>query len=121
MLPWQTVVVILVPMLLHLLMGNFVEPQLFGRQFSMSPVVLLFSLGLWFILWGLAGAVLAIPLTSILRIVASFLMHNGMGLPYTAVFCQLLEGRPMDFASSGPSDTQRAEAEEFEVPPATAP
>jgi len=64
----QAVLVVLLPLILHLLMGNFIEPHLFGRQFSMSPVVLLFSLGLWFILWGLAGAVLAIPLTSILRI-----------------------------------------------------
>jgi len=93
----QKVVVILGPLLTHLLMGNFIEPQLFGQQFSMSPVILLFSLGLWFIVWGLAGAVLAVPLTSILRIVCRYLMTNDVGLPYTAMFVQIIEGRPMDF------------------------
>lgn len=96
----QTIVVILGPLVTHLLMGNFVEPQLFGQQFSMSPVILLFSLGLWFIVWGVAGAVLAVPLTSILRIICRYLMTHNMGLPYTAVFCQIVEGRPMDFDTS---------------------
>ena len=89
--------------------GNLLEPRLFGKQFNLSPVILLFSLGLWFVLWGVAGAVLAIPLTSTLRIVSGYLMQNGMGLPYTAALHQILEGRPIDLGLS-PEEIARARA-----------
>lgn len=47
-------------------MGNFVDPKLQGRQLSLSPLVILTSLLLWSYLWGLAGALIAVPLTSML-------------------------------------------------------
>jgi len=105
----QDVFAILIPALVHLSVGNLLEPRLFGKQFNLSPVILLFSLGLWFVLWGVAGAVLAIPLTSTLRIVSGYLMQNGMGLPYTAALHQILEGRPIDLGLS-PEEIARARA-----------
>ena len=35
----------------------------------MSPIVILLSLFLWFWIWGLAGMILAVPLTSIIKII----------------------------------------------------
>lgn len=55
----------------------------------MSPVVILFSLGVWWILWGIVGAMLAVPLTSILRLIASDLMQNN-----EAGYC----ARPLTFS-----------------------
>ncbi|WP_240989558.1 AI-2E family transporter [Salipiger mangrovisoli] len=54
-------------------LGNIVEPRLIGRQLNLSPFVVLLALALWTTLWGIPGAILAVPLTSILAIVlASF-------------------------------------------------
>ncbi|WP_226627001.1 AI-2E family transporter [Alloyangia pacifica] len=54
-------------------LGNIIEPRLIGRQLNLSPFVVLLALALWTTLWGIPGAILAVPLTSILAIVlASF-------------------------------------------------
>ena len=53
--------------------GNLVEPRFIGRQVNLSPVVVLVSLSVWMSLWGVPGAILAVPLTSVMAIVfASF-------------------------------------------------
>ncbi|MCC5972870.1 MAG: AI-2E family transporter [Rubellimicrobium sp.] len=54
----------------QLVMGNVVEPRWIGRQLNMSPFVVLVALSVWAALWGVPGAILAIPMTSILIIVA---------------------------------------------------
>ena len=43
---------------------------------------------------------LAVPLTSILRIICSDLIQNGAGGYYILLLNQLLEGRPLDAVSS---------------------
>lgn len=43
-------------------MGNFVDPRLQGRQVSVSPLVILVVLVLWSWLWGVVGALLAVPI-----------------------------------------------------------
>lgn len=53
----------------QLLVGNFIEPRWIGRQLNMSPFVVLVALSVWAALWGVPGAILAIPMTSILMIV----------------------------------------------------
>jgi predicted PurR-regulated permease PerM len=51
--------------------GSFLEPRLVGRRINLSPFVVLVSLAVWSALWGLSGALLAVPLTSMLTIVLS--------------------------------------------------
>lgn len=94
--PYQSAIALVVPLVLHLLVGNILEPWLFGQQFSMNPVIILFSLGVWYILWGTIGAVLAVPLTSVLRILCNHLMEHNIGMPYIAAVASLLEGKSMD-------------------------
>jgi AI-2 transport protein TqsA len=48
--------------------GNFLEPRMVGRSVNMSPFVVLVALTFWSTLWGIAGAVLAIPLTAVIII-----------------------------------------------------
>ncbi|MFV0293163.1 MAG: AI-2E family transporter [Paracoccus sp. (in: a-proteobacteria)] len=53
--------------------GNSLEPRMVGRRVNMSPFIVLVALALWSSIWGVSGAILAIPLTSIIAIVmASF-------------------------------------------------
>jgi predicted PurR-regulated permease PerM len=52
--------------------GGYVRkrtPTLQGRSLSLSPVVILLSLSFWSWMWGVAGALIAIPLTVALLIV----------------------------------------------------
>lgn len=51
--------------------GSILEPRVLGRQLNLSPFVVLVSLSVWSTLWGVPGAILAIPLTSILVIILS--------------------------------------------------
>ncbi|WP_367715628.1 AI-2E family transporter [Nitratireductor sp. GISD-1A_MAKvit] len=49
--------------------GNALEPRMIGRRINMSPFVVLVSLSVWSSLWGIPGAILAIPLTSMFAII----------------------------------------------------
>lgn len=53
----------------QIFVGGFVEPRMFGRSMNLSPFVVLISLTVWYAMWGLAGAILAVPMTSIVVIV----------------------------------------------------
>jgi predicted PurR-regulated permease PerM len=49
--------------------ANVLEPRMIGRQLNISPFVVLLSLAVWSALWGLPGALLAIPLTAMIAII----------------------------------------------------
>ena len=51
--------------------GNILEPRMIGRQLNLSPFVVLVALSVWSALWGLPGAILAIPMTSMLVIICA--------------------------------------------------
>lgn len=53
----------------QMVMGNIVEPKLVGRKVNQSAVVVLIALSFWSALWGLPGAILSVPMTSILGII----------------------------------------------------
>lgn len=55
--------------LTQIFVGSALEPRMIGRRINMSPFVVLASLALWSSLWGIAGAMLAIPMTSIIAII----------------------------------------------------
>jgi hypothetical protein len=48
--------------------GNVLEPQLFGASLNMSTLAIMGGLLLWGSLWGMAGAVLSVPLLGIIKI-----------------------------------------------------
>jgi AI-2 transport protein TqsA len=56
---------------IHLVLGNIIEPKIQGKMLSLSPLVVLISLSLWTYIWGVAGALLAAPLTQGIIIVCS--------------------------------------------------
>lgn len=49
---------------------------------------------------GTTGAMLAVPLTSVLRILSNHLIENNIGMPYIAAVSSLLEGRSLDLSLS---------------------
>ncbi|MGZ3218141.1 AI-2E family transporter [Paracoccus sp. T5] len=52
-------------------MGNYVDPRVQGRQVSLSSLVVLITLLVWGWIWGIAGAVLAVPITIALMIICA--------------------------------------------------
>jgi predicted PurR-regulated permease PerM len=62
---------------LQLVLGNIVDPKLEGRLMALSPLGVLVSIVFWGWLWGAIGALLAVPLTVALAIVARHV--PGMG------------------------------------------
>ncbi|HZZ27961.1 MAG TPA: AI-2E family transporter [Pirellulales bacterium] len=59
---------ILIPGVIQFVIGNFIQPKLMGEHMQLHPVVILLALIFWGTLWGIVGAFLAVPLTSIIRI-----------------------------------------------------
>ncbi|SDY53531.1 AI-2E family transporter [Citreimonas salinaria] len=53
------------------IMGNYVDPRVQGRKVSLSPLVVLIALLLWGWMWGIAGAVLAVPMTIAIAIISA--------------------------------------------------
>jgi AI-2 transport protein TqsA len=53
----------------QVIIGNVVEPKMLSKSVNLSPMVVLVSLAIWSSLWGIPGAILAVPFTTILMIV----------------------------------------------------
>jgi predicted PurR-regulated permease PerM len=52
-------------------MGNVIEPVVMGRSLNLSPYVILIGLTAWSSLWGIAGAIVSVPITAVIVIVLS--------------------------------------------------
>ena len=53
----------------QLLFGNYLDPKISGRNLRLSPIVVILSLLFWGAVWGVAGMLIAVPLTSIIKII----------------------------------------------------
>ena len=54
---------------IHLVEGETVTPMLLARRFTLNPVLVILSLVFWFWMWGVPGAILAVPMLAMLKIV----------------------------------------------------
>jgi predicted PurR-regulated permease PerM len=55
-------------LLIHLIEGELVTPALLARRFTMNPVAVIISIIFWYWMWGVPGAVLAMPMLAICKI-----------------------------------------------------
>lgn len=83
---WPIWAVIVGPVVIQTVLGNFVEPKFIGRGLDLHPVTILLSLMFWGIIWGIAGMFLAVPITAVLKLVLD--QH-----PLTAKFSAILAGK----------------------------
>lgn len=56
---------------IQVVVGNIIEPRLFGKSLNLSPLVTILSLAVWGKIWGITGMVLSVPITVIMIIVFS--------------------------------------------------
>ncbi|MGK0449798.1 MAG: putative PurR-regulated permease PerM [Neolewinella sp.] len=64
--------------LIQLSIGGLLEPKLYGDALNISPFVIIFSLMLWGLLWGVVGMLLCVPITFTL---ITFLAQFGSTRP----------------------------------------
>lgn len=53
----------------QMIVAYYIEPKFLGRSVNLSPFTVLLSLAIWTALWGMMGAILAIPLTAMVMII----------------------------------------------------
>jgi predicted PurR-regulated permease PerM len=66
---WQAFLPAGAYLLIHLIEGETVTPMLLARRFTLNPVIVVISLIFWFWMWGVPGAVLAVPMLAIAKII----------------------------------------------------
>jgi predicted PurR-regulated permease PerM len=65
--PLAAVIVLLGYVVINVALGSVLEPYLMGRQVGLSPLVVLVSVVVWGWLWGVAGMLLAVPITMTIK------------------------------------------------------
>jgi AI-2 transport protein TqsA len=68
---WLVVAVLAIPGSIQMVIGNVLEPRIMGQGVGLHPIVILFALAFWGLLWGPVGAILAVPITAVVRIAIS--------------------------------------------------
>ncbi len=79
--------------------GNIIEPNLLGRRLGLSTLVVILSLLFWAWVWGPVGALLAVPLTMVVKI----MLENTEDLRWVAI---LLDKSPPQLDKSPPQDVR---------------
>jgi predicted PurR-regulated permease PerM len=64
----RVLIVGLALILTQMIVGNVIEPSIAGKKLNLSPIVILISLIFWGWIWGVIGMILAVPLTSAVKI-----------------------------------------------------
>jgi predicted PurR-regulated permease PerM len=54
---------------IHVIEGEFVTPMLVAHRFTLNPVLVIGSLIFWEWMWGIPGALLAVPMLAVTKIV----------------------------------------------------
>lgn len=62
----------LLPMALYLIIrtaeGSVITPMLVAKRFTLNPVLVILSIFFWYWMWGIPGAILAMPILAIIKI-----------------------------------------------------
>jgi AI-2 transport protein TqsA len=66
--PTTVLLVLAIPGLIQFVIGNVVAPKVMGDTLDLHPVTILLALIFWGMLWGIPGALLATPITAIMKI-----------------------------------------------------
>jgi predicted PurR-regulated permease PerM len=55
--------------LIHVIEGETITPMLLAKRFTINPVLVILSLVFWYWMWGILGAILAVPMLAVTKIV----------------------------------------------------
>jgi predicted PurR-regulated permease PerM len=66
---WLAFVPAGVYVLIHVVEGETITPMLLAKRFTINPVLVILSLVFWYWMWGILGAILAVPMLAVTKIV----------------------------------------------------
>jgi predicted PurR-regulated permease PerM len=66
---WAALLPVGLYFLIHVVEGELVTPMLMARRFTINPVAVILALIFWYWMWGVPGAILAVPMLAITKIV----------------------------------------------------
>jgi predicted PurR-regulated permease PerM len=66
---WQALLPPAAYLAIHLIEGESVTPMLLARRFTLNPVLVIGSLIFWDWMWGIPGALLAVPMLAVVKII----------------------------------------------------
>jgi predicted PurR-regulated permease PerM len=66
---WQALLPAGIYLAIHFVEGETVTPMLLARRLTLNPVAVIIALVFWYWLWGVAGALLAVPMLATFKIV----------------------------------------------------
>lgn len=64
---WHILLALILLTAIHFVIGNVLETKWLGKGMDLDPIVVIASLLFWAIVWGIMGALLAVPLTAIIK------------------------------------------------------
>jgi predicted PurR-regulated permease PerM len=56
-------------LLIHIIEGETVTPMLLAKRFTINPVLVILSVVFWYWMWGVPGAILAMPMLAVTKII----------------------------------------------------
>ncbi len=66
---WHIITALLLLITAHFVIGNVLETKWLGKGMDLNPIIVIASLIFWALVWGVFGALLAVPLTSIIKMI----------------------------------------------------
>ncbi|MBR5151644.1 MAG: AI-2E family transporter [Elusimicrobiaceae bacterium] len=66
---WHMILVLVLLTAVHFVVGNILETRWLGKGMNLNPIVVVASLIFWALVWGVMGALLAVPLTAIFKMI----------------------------------------------------
>ena len=66
---WHAVLPASLYLAIHIAEGEGITPMLLARRFTLNPVLVIIFLIFWYWMWGVAGAILAVPMLATLKLV----------------------------------------------------
>ncbi len=65
---WWALLPVLVYVCIHVIEGELLTPAIMARRFTINPVAVILALIFWYWMWGVAGAILAVPMLAVTKI-----------------------------------------------------
>ncbi|MBQ2312887.1 MAG: AI-2E family transporter [Elusimicrobiaceae bacterium] len=66
---WHLLAALILVLAIHFIIGNILETKWLGQSMDLHPLVVIGSLIFWALVWGVMGALLAVPLTVIVKMI----------------------------------------------------
>lgn len=66
---WHILLALILLTAIHFVIGNILETKWLGKGMDLDPIVVIACLIFWALVWGVMGALLAVPMTAIIKMV----------------------------------------------------